>query len=95
MAQKVTNNLDAYLSACQLGITLVSLGLGWIGEPTIAHLIEKPLSALGIPEVAIHTIAFIVAFAIITSYTLFWVSWLLSPWPSGELKGPFCTLHDR
>lgn len=66
VAQKVTNNLDAYLSACQLGITLASLGLGWIGEPAIAHLIEGPLAYFGVPEVAIHTIAFVVAFSIIT-----------------------------
>ena len=36
-ALKLTNNLDAYLSACQLGITLASLGLGWIGEPAITR----------------------------------------------------------
>ncbi|MHB8124143.1 MAG: hemolysin family protein [Desulfitobacteriaceae bacterium] len=66
VAQKITNNLDAYLSACQLGITLASLGLGWIGEPAIAHLIKKPLVFLGVPEIFIHTIAFVIAFAIIT-----------------------------
>ncbi|MFC4768389.1 hemolysin family protein [Effusibacillus consociatus] len=66
VAQKITGNLDAYLSACQLGITLASLGLGWIGEPAIARLIEKPLTAFGVPGIAIHTIAFVVAFAVIT-----------------------------
>ena len=39
-------NLNAYLSACQLGITLASLALGWIGEPAIARLLEAPLSGL-------------------------------------------------
>jgi len=66
VAQKMTNNLDAYLSACQLGITLASLGLGWIGEPAIAHLIEEPLAYFGVPDIAIQTIAFVIAFAIIT-----------------------------
>jgi CBS domain containing-hemolysin-like protein len=66
IAQQVTNHLDAYLSACQLGITLSSLGLGWIGEPAIAELLLAPLSALGIPSVAVHTISFIIAFSIIT-----------------------------
>src|SRR5512138_665124 len=46
-ALKISQRLDAYLSANQLGITLASLGLGWIGEPAIAHLIEPFLSRLG------------------------------------------------
>lgn len=66
LAHKVVKNLDAYLSACQLGITLASLGLGWLGEPAIAKLIEGPLVAVGVPDIAIHTVAFIIAFAIIT-----------------------------
>ena len=58
-------NLNAYLSACQLGITLASLALGWVGEPAIARLLEGPLA--GISDTARHTIAFLVAFSIITS----------------------------
>jgi CBS domain containing-hemolysin-like protein len=65
-AQKVVNHLDAYLSACQLGITLASLGLGWVGEPAVAELIEAPLTSLGVPEFAIHTASFLIAFSIIT-----------------------------
>lgn len=42
---KVHRDLDAYLSACQLGITLASLGLGWIGEPAFAELLRPLLSA--------------------------------------------------
>jgi CBS domain containing-hemolysin-like protein len=59
-------NLNAYISATQLGITLSSLGLGWIGEPAIAHLIEAPLGALGVPANLLHPIAFTISFAIIT-----------------------------
>lgn len=64
---KVHRELDAYLSACQLGITLASLGLGWIGEPAFAALLKPLLNALGIdsPEV-IHAIALVVAFFIIS-----------------------------
>ena len=58
-------NLNAYLSACQLGITLASLALGWIGEPAIARLLEQPLS--GFSDALRHGIAFAIAFSIITS----------------------------
>ena len=59
------NNLNAYISATQLGITLASLALGWIGEPAIAHLLEAPLHGR-IPEALLHTISFAIAFSIIT-----------------------------
>jgi CBS domain containing-hemolysin-like protein len=66
IAQKVLANLDAYLSATQLGITLASLGLGWIGEPAIARMLEPLLSYFGLPDWLIHTVAFAIAFSIIT-----------------------------
>jgi magnesium and cobalt exporter, CNNM family len=62
---QLLQNLNAYLSACQLGITLASLALGWIGEPAIARLLEGPLS--GFSETLRHAISFAVAFSIITS----------------------------
>lgn len=67
-ALKVNRKLDAYLSATQLGITLASLGLGWVGEPAIADLIIEPaLYKFGVSDPAIiHTVAFTVAFCIIT-----------------------------
>ncbi|GAB6934325.1 hemolysin family protein [Calditerricola yamamurae] len=65
-AQHVTNHLDAYLSACQLGITLASLGLGWVGEPAIARMIEPVLEPLGVPSMAVHSISFVIAFSFIT-----------------------------
>nr|WP_232217956.1 hemolysin family protein [Brochothrix campestris] len=66
MAKKIHNNLDAYLSACQLGITLTSLGLGWLGEPTIAHLLEPVFNYFNLPAAAVSLISFIIAFSIIT-----------------------------
>src|ERR1700709_786432 len=45
---KVHSQLDAYLSACQLGITLASLGLGWVGEPAFASLLEPAFAVVGI-----------------------------------------------
>ncbi len=63
MLAKVHGSLDTYLSACQLGITLSSLGLGWIGEPAFAALIEPLLSHIGVTsQKLIHSIAFIFAF---------------------------------
>ena len=59
------DNLNAYLSASQLGITLASLGLGWVGEPVIARMLEVPLA--GFSDAWRHGIAFTIAFAIITA----------------------------
>ncbi len=67
MAGRIVKNLDASLSATQLGITLSSLGLGWIGEPVFATLLEPVMGWLQIesPEVR-HSISFAVGFSIIT-----------------------------
>ena len=62
---KLLDNLNAYLSASQLGITLASLGLGWVGEPLIARLLEQPLS--GLSDLSRHALAFGIAFSIITA----------------------------
>ena len=63
----VHQQLDAYLSACQLGITLSSLALGWIGEPAFAGLLDPLFSLLGVvsPEI-IHGASFILAFCLIS-----------------------------
>ena len=61
----VLQNLNSYLSACQLGITLASLALGWVGEPAIARLLDGPLA--GLSDTWRHSIAFLIAFSIITS----------------------------
>ncbi|KAB2453295.1 HlyC/CorC family transporter [Bacillus sp. CH126_4D] len=65
-AKKVTSNLDEYLSACQLGITITALGLGWLGEPTIKHLLEPLFLKLHLSPAIASTVSFIIAFAVIT-----------------------------
>ncbi|WP_395682664.1 hemolysin family protein [Dokdonella sp.] len=62
----VHSRLDAYLSACQLGITLASLGLGWIGEPAFARLIEPLLARLGIGAESTQVVALVFAFTLIS-----------------------------
>jgi CBS domain containing-hemolysin-like protein len=66
LVKDATRRLDAYLSVCQLGITISSLGLGWIGEPAFAHILEPILEPLGIPQGSVHIIAFALAFGTIT-----------------------------
>lgn len=64
---KVHGQLDAYLSACQLGITLASLGLGWIGEPAFATLLHPLFALAGIEsEQVIHSISLFFAFSVIS-----------------------------
>lgn len=64
--EQLIHNLDAYLSACQLGITLASLGLGWLGEPAIAQLLQPLFHYVGITDAWSHSISFILGFSIIT-----------------------------
>jgi CBS domain containing-hemolysin-like protein len=70
MVRHVTQNLDAYLSAAQLGITLASLGLGWIGEPIFEEILRPVFAALKLDganhEHLRSTVAFVVGFATIT-----------------------------
>lgn len=67
-SQHIIKHLDTYLSATQLGITLASLGLGWVGEPIVASIISKIISAfdVSLEPTTIHAIALPTAFALIT-----------------------------
>lgn len=64
--KKLINNLDEYLSACQLGITLTALGLGWIGEPAVAAIIRPVFEYFNLPQAVIHALAVVVGFAVIS-----------------------------
>lgn len=66
-ARHVINHLDIYLSASQLGITMASIALGWIGEKAMAQLVEPVLGWFGIYEgKLVHGLSFIIGFSIIT-----------------------------
>lgn len=67
LSQEILNNIEAYLACCQLGITMASLGLGWVGEPTVAALLEPLLVPLGMPEQTIHLTAFLIGFLVFSS----------------------------
>ncbi|MGM7720086.1 hemolysin family protein [Metabacillus sp. Hm71] len=65
-AKKVIDNLDEYLSACQLGITITALGLGWLGEPTIEHLLKPLFERFDLPNSIATVLSFVIAFSTIT-----------------------------
>ena len=60
-------NIESYLACCQLGITMASLGLGWIGEPTVSALLSPVLSPLGLSEATLHFVSFVAGFLVFSS----------------------------
>lgn len=67
LLQQMMGNIEAYLACCQLGITMASLGLGWVGEPTVAALLRPVLEPLGMPESALHFTSFLTGFLVFSS----------------------------
>ena len=65
-AKQVISNLDEYLSACQLGITITALGIGWLGEPTLSHLLSPLLDQLGISGALTKVLSVAISFAVVT-----------------------------
>lgn len=66
LAKRVITNLDEYLSACQLGITITALAIGWLGEPAIAELLKPLFIRLNVSESLGHILSVGIAFATIT-----------------------------
>lgn len=66
LTKKISDNLDYYLSACQLGITITALGLGWLGEPTVERILHPVFENYGIHDPTASILSFAIAFASIT-----------------------------
>ncbi len=66
-AMQIAENVNKYLSACQLGITLASLALGWLGEPAFSALIRPLFELLGLPEAVIGAVAVAIGYFIMTT----------------------------
>jgi len=67
LINSIMGNIEAYLACCQLGITMASLGLGWVGEPTVAALLEPLLKPLGMSDAALHFTSFLTGFLVFSS----------------------------
>ena len=67
LTQKVQRKLEAYLAACQLGITMASLGLGWVGEPAVEALLRPLFDSMELTEKVVHTTSFLVGFILFSS----------------------------
>jgi CBS domain containing-hemolysin-like protein len=65
VALRAMEQISLMMAGAQLGITVCSLGLGALGEPAIAHLLEGPFETLGLPEAAVHAVAFAIALSIV------------------------------
>jgi hypothetical protein len=92
VARHMIRHLDAYLSATQLGITLASLALGWIGQPAFAWIVEPVVRPLaGDDPQIIHSASLTVAFLRSRSCISCWASWPPSRSPSGSPRGRPCS----
>ena len=67
MTKRISANLETYLATCQLGITMASLGLGWIGEPAVAALLKPVFVEFGLPEDSVHLVSFLIGFIVFSS----------------------------
>lgn len=66
--KEIVKRLDAYLSACQVGITLTSVGLGWVGEPAMANILAPVLNFLGVSNKLLGTLSFALGYSLISTF---------------------------
>jgi len=92
--QDVMENLDDYLAVTQLGITIASLGLGWVGEPAVASLIEPVIGSF-LPSSLVHLVAFALGFGIITFLHVVLVNWRPRRSRSRRPSGYPCSWRPR
>jgi CBS domain containing-hemolysin-like protein len=64
---RAAERLSLMLAGAQLGITVCSILLGRVGEPAVAHLLEKPFGALGVPDTVLHTVSFVIALGLVVT----------------------------
>src|SRR4029453_5881221 len=106
LLQKMVENVEAYLASCQLGITMASLGLGWVGEPTVSALLEPLLRPVGMPESALHFTSFVTGFLVFSSLHIVVGEQVpktlairepvpVSQWIAYPLHGSFLLLYPR
>jgi CBS domain containing-hemolysin-like protein len=93
-ALKIKRNLDPYLAACQLGITMASLGLGWIGEPAVAAILHPIFESAGMPVKNLHTISFLIGFVLFSSLHIVIGEQVPKTWAirSAEKAALYCTI---
>src|SRR4029078_6545609 len=70
LLQQMLGHIEAYLACVQLAITMASLGLGWVGEPTVSALLEPVLVPLGLSERTLHFVSFIAGLSVFFSLSL-------------------------
>ncbi|MCW2959886.1 MAG: hypothetical protein JWM90_273, partial [Thermoleophilia bacterium] len=68
LVKHALDDINQFVSTAQVGITMCSLGIGFLGEPAIAAMLEEPLSSLGIEGAGLHAVSLIIAFSVLTYF---------------------------
>lgn len=95
LMKDTVKKLDGYLAACQLGITITALGLGWLGEPVVERILHPVFEAVGVSDTLITPLSFILAFAIVTFLHVVFGDWHLKLLPFRSLKPLAFSCYDH